>query len=95
MKNSELAKLPINQPAQYHLLSIEEQNDLQKWIERNIRGNEKRMLKYSSYKLKHFYSKYIDNGTFKGAMLAAGFMAEDPSRINWKFKKGGVRNATN
>lgn len=53
------------------------------------------MLKYDSYKLKHFYSSYIENGQFKGAMLAAGYSVVEPSRINWKFKKVGGMSATN
>lgn len=68
---------------------MEEQNKLQKWIEENIRGDEAVLLKFDSYKLKHLYDSYIDNGTFKGAMLAAGYVAENPHFINWKFQKGG------
>lgn len=93
MKNSELASLPINQPCQYDLLPLDEQAALQNWIHENIRGNEKDMLKYDSYKLKRSYPAYIDNGSFKGAMLAAGYIPEDTRLINWKFKKGAIRHA--
>lgn len=92
MKNSQLAKLPINQAHRYNLLSVEVKQLLQEWINENISGNELQMFKYNSYKLKYMFERrhgiYIENGAFKGAMLAAGYIVEDTRRINWKFKKG-------
>lgn len=45
----------------------------------------------SSYELKHllqndkFGNLYLTNGQFKGAMLVAGFNADDTSELNWHF----------
>ena len=75
MNNAQLAKLPINQPERYNELPAVEQERLLLWIKNRIRGNEKVMLKYTSYKLKRLYHPYVDNGTFKRAMLAAGYTA--------------------
>lgn len=91
MKNAEIAKLEINQPDLFDSLFVEEQAALLKWIEQNVRGQERRMLKYDSYSLKHFYPRYIENGVMKGALIRCGYIPVDTSRINWKFKKGGER----
>lgn len=89
MKNAELALLSINQPNLFDDISVEEQAALLNWIEQNIRGKERRMLKYDSYKLKHLYPSYIENGVMKGALIRCGYIPVDTSRVNWKFKKGG------
>lgn len=91
MKNADLVILSINQPDLFDSLLVEEQVALLNWIEQNIRGKERRMLKYDSYKLKHLYPRYIENGVMKGALIRCGYIPVDTSRINWKFKKGGER----
>ena len=77
-------------PNNFYKLTIEEQNNLRIWVARNFDPIKKYNMRHSSYGLKHIYEydtkKYVDNGTFKGAMLAEGYEPHDPEARNWRFK---------
>ena len=63
------------------------------WITSNLLPTKRTYNLPSSYTLKTVYARqtddgndnYLTNGEFKGAMLRAGFHAEDESAHHWRF----------
>jgi len=89
----------VDPPTEYDGLSAEMQADLQTWIAemfqpagRIWRGQIRtsRFDGTTSYGLKHDFErvtgKYVTNGEFKGAMLAAGYQPVVPHEQNWHFR---------
>ncbi len=76
-------------PRAYDILSLEEKNALQYWIEHAIQTAPKIDDQYSSYGLKREYERetklYVSNAQFKGAMLVAGFQPVKKSEQSWHF----------
>src|SRR5438270_12175332 len=77
-------------PHAYEVLSQEEREALQYWIERAIQTAPKADERYSSYGLKHEYERetklYVSHAQFKGAMLVAGYLPTEKGEQNWHFK---------
>ncbi|MBV1727136.1 MAG: hypothetical protein KUA32_03915 [Candidatus Desulforudis sp.] len=83
-------ELQVNQSSAFYNLNDDEQKELLRWIRENLKKTKTFNTWDSSYGLKHLFemsanSFYVTNGTFKGAMLEAGFKVKDPYRINWHF----------
>lgn len=92
--NKELALLPINQPEQYEQLEQRKKELLQQWINERVKPYliQSYNPSLTSYGLKHYFEKeigvYVTNGSFKGAMLAAGILPESQEALNWVYKVG-------
>jgi hypothetical protein len=81
---------PANRPEEYELLSPEQRAALGRWIGENIVPS-RRPGKRTSYGLKHTFEDseggfYVNNGAFKGAMLAAGYAPVGAVEPNWTFR---------
>lgn len=79
---------PGNNPQQYKSLTKTEKDVLQFWIYRAFIEAKTVNRNHTSYGLKHhfeFYGFYVNNGAFKGAMLKAGYRADNPYDLNWLF----------
>lgn len=73
-------------PENFDKIPPEAQQALLAWIDRNLYPIKSFNNKHTSYGLKHQYNlAYVDNGTFKGAMLKAGFKVKNYSEQNWVF----------
>ncbi len=77
-------------PHAYEVLSQEEREALQYWIERAIQTAPKADERHSSYGLKHEYERetklYVSHAQFKGAMLVAGYLPTEKGEQSWHFK---------
>lgn len=82
-------------------ISNEEHKLLIEWIEANLIPRETFNDIKTSYGLKHIFEFsdggfYVDNETFKQAMLECGFRVRNPSKENWIFnismKSPALRN---
>jgi hypothetical protein len=77
-------------PRVYDMLSQQEREVLQYWIEHAIQPALKTDEHYSSYGLKHEYERetklYVSHAQFKGAMLVAGYLPTEKGEQNWHFK---------
>lgn len=85
----------IDMPERYQYLDPEEREILRKWIGANVAPMRRIPTggkgPKDSYCLKHRFEKfpegfYVDNGTFKGAMLDAGYKPVDAKEKNWRFR---------
>ena len=69
--------------------STAEIRSIDSWIRNNIRKGDT-LSSHTSYTLKHLLqqdiSVYLTNNQFKDAMLLAGYLPEDPSEINWRYR---------
>ena len=80
-------------PKAFDDLPAHTQQRVLKWITANLIPTKSTYRLPSSYRLKTIYAgqtadgndNYLTNGEFKGAMLKAGFHAEDESALNWRF----------
>lgn len=94
MKYADLALLPINQPEQYEQLEQRKKELLQQWINNRVKPYliQSYNPSLTSYGLKHYFEReigvYVNNGQFKGGMLAAGISPESHEALNWVFKVG-------
>lgn len=81
---------PVNQPERFNELSAEMQDILECWINDKIIKRKSFNMKSHSYILKHLFESdtdiYVNNGTFKGAMLKCGFEPRKRDKINWNFQ---------
>ncbi len=81
--------MDVNQPSNYEGLKDEEKAAIQGWIARELVPSPLTGPK-CTYVLKHIYQRltghYVQNGQFKGAMLAAGFEPIDRTELNWQFR---------
>lgn len=71
-------------------LTESQYNILIKWIKKNLLPRETFNDIKTSYGLKHLFEFsedgfYVDNDTFKQAMLECGFKVRNPSKENWIF----------
>lgn len=90
MRNKERARLPINQPTEFHKLSKEKQRILIEWCNYDLKPYEIKTKSnlVSSYELKHIFERtnfYITNGMMKGALNKCGFQAYNQHEINWVY----------
>lgn len=80
----------LDHPERYLDLPPEVKTALDDWIQLKFEPARRMNRDRTSYGLKHLFQResgiYIYNGAFKGAMLAAGFMPDDPDDQNWYFK---------
>ena len=78
----------VNQPSSYDKLPDSEKADLQVFILGSLIPADG-TGRFGSYSLKHIYQRlegrYVTNGEFKGAMLAAGFEPIDRCELTWQF----------
>lgn len=70
-------------------LSKEDQDKVFGWIKRHMIPRKSRNTRHTSYGLKHFLQEdtgiYLLNNQFKDAMLMAGHVPVDYSKLNWVF----------
>lgn len=71
-------------------LTKDEHEKLIRWIETNLIPRTTFNDAKTSYGLKHIFEFseggfYVDNETFKQAMLECGFKVRNPSKENWIF----------
>lgn len=85
----------LDAPERFNDLTEEERAALLAWIEGNVEPSG-RAGESTSYGWKHLLQEetglYVNNGQFKGAMLALGYEPVDPAQPNWSFKKAKVRD---
>ena len=85
----------VNSSSQFDKLSAETREKTLAWIASNILPSKKfkHAGKVTSYNYKHRMEEdsglYITNGSFKGAMLASGYMPYDSAELSWEFKASG------
>jgi len=77
-------------PKRFLELPAWKQNKLVDWILDKLEPSKGINHACSSYGLKHYFSNdidcfYIKNGAFKGAMIVAGFKADNEKLQNWDF----------
>ncbi|AWZ48438.1 hypothetical protein C3495_06235 [Clostridiaceae bacterium 14S0207] len=77
-------------PKNFKDLSTTQKKILLNWIDENLEKIKSFNTKHTSYGLKHLFEKstngfYIDNGTFKGAMLEANYKIQNTNEKNWVF----------
>lgn len=80
----------LDSALRYESLPCDVREALKRWIMASIKPADSICI-YTSYSLKHCFEHspngcYIENGAFKGGMLAAGFMPIDEAALNWQFK---------
>lgn len=78
-------------PEKFDELPQKRQDALLGWIESNLVPIQGFNTRHTSYGLKHLVhlgnseDSYYTNGEFKGAMLKAGYRAQNPAELNWVF----------
>lgn len=84
---NQLNNAESNDPANFDKLPQDEKDRLLTWIKGALVPVKRGVL--NSYYLKHVFEShsgyYVDNGTFKGAMLLVGYKPTDAGRMNWDF----------
>lgn len=80
----------LDSPNRFELLPIDQQNILVSWINENLKPRKTFNVAKTSYGMKDLFERsdngfLIDNGTFKGGMLKAGFLVKDKGATNWVF----------
>lgn len=90
MRNKERARLPINQPTEFHKLSKEKQRILIEWCVYDLKPYKIKTKSnlVSSYTLKHIFERsnfYITNGMMKGALSLCNFQSYNNDEINWLY----------
>ncbi len=80
----------MDDPKSFESLSEYEQGRLIDWIKENLIPTESFNLRWTSYNLKKLFERsgkgfYVENGTFKGAMLKSEFKVKDKDAQNWVF----------
>lgn len=76
-------------PERFFTLSKEQQETLVAWCQQ-FEAIKKINPSHTSYGLKHVFQDSaggfsVSNGAFKGAMIEAGFLVDDPDKVNWCF----------
>ncbi len=80
----------LDSPAEFSELSADERRAVLEWIAEHI-SPRKTPNPRTSYGIKHSFESsaggfYVSNGSFKGAMLAAGYEPVCPEERNWRFR---------